>query len=41
MTLNDLTRTLSQEKKKCKVTLYDKVGKHSYNNTVLKREKAA
>jgi len=25
MTLNDLARTLSQEKK-CKVTLYDKVG---------------
>ena len=35
MTLSDFSLTLSQEKKKCKVTLYDKVGKHSYYNTVL------
>jgi len=32
VTLSDFSLTLSQEKK-CKVTLYDKVGEHSYYNT--------
>ena len=43
MTLNDVARTLSQ-KKKCKVTLYDKVGYiiiiYNINSSVMNRCKA-